>query len=123
MASLSPYKNNSIDSYTEKFINKEFLNDYNLKPSDIVRAVDYKRNINYEIPHVRFYIDLFICFFQNGEYNIHHYSGECNWTLVNRFNFIFCKLTKFPFTSLGKSQVDDFFVNINRQYENKDFLI
>jgi hypothetical protein len=124
MASSGTYKNKHIQSETEKFINNEFCPDNNIPSYQIIRVVDYKRNTEYDkLGSVEFYIDAFICFIQNNEYHIHHYCGDFHYKNDKKFEFIFCKLVKFPFIEYGKIQVDIFFANINRQYDNKDFLI
>ncbi len=124
MASSDPYKNNKLDYYSNDFINSEFMKVYKLKPEDIIRAADYRQNSEYDKEGVlEFNINLFICFVQNNEYHIHHYYEDFHWHHTKKFTFKLHKLFKFPFTILGKVQVEHFFISMAYSYENNDYLI
>lgn len=123
MASTCSYKNNNIDLYSNNFINEEFLQVYKVTPAEIVKVSDYRRNTEYDKEGVlEFNINLFICIVQNNEYHIHHYYEDFHWHHTKKFTFKLHKLFKFPFTILGKAQVDHFFIEMASAYENTDYL-
>jgi hypothetical protein len=117
------YCNNNIDYYSREYINDEFLKEYNLIPSDIVRVVDYRRNTEYDKEGVlEFNINLFICFVQHNEYHIHHYYEDFHWNSIKKFTFKLHKLVKYPFTTIGKTLVDKYFSQMAIYYDNSDYL-
>jgi hypothetical protein len=127
MASFGNYKNNNLQTYTENFINKEFLPDNRINSSQIERVVDYRRNTeNDKHGAVEFYIDTFICTIQTNNleqaYYLYHYWGEFHYRHDYKFNFEFCKLVKFPFTNVGKNQMDIYFSKIESEYGNNEYF-
>lgn len=127
MASQSTYINNKIEDYSIEFINEEFLKVYHITPAEIIRVSDYRCNTEYDkYGELEFNINLFICFIKNDEcgrcYHIHHYYEDFHWHHIQKFTYKLHKLFKFPFTPMGKTQVDEFFRQMALQYDNYEYL-